>query len=76
MCFSYDGNLGSYVQTTNQYRTNSIFTTTLDISDVQEGGIAQFMIHRNTYQGVNRDELEKFAISLIYDRDQSDMSIG
>lgn len=64
------------MQTVEQYRTNSIFTTTVDISNVQEGGIAQFTIHRNTYQGVNRDEKEKFAISLIYDRDQSDLSIG
>lgn len=43
---------------------------------MQEGGVAQFTIHRNTYQGVNQDGKEKFAISLIYDRDQSDLSIG
>lgn len=43
---------------------------------MQEGGIAQFTIHRNTYQGVNLNDVEKFSISLIYDRDESDLSIG
>jgi hypothetical protein len=60
----------------DQYPTNSIFETTLDISNVQEGGIAQFTIHRNSYQSVNTADKEKFAISLIYDRDLSDMQIG
>ena len=74
MCFAYDGHIGGYLQTTDLYPTNSKFETIVDISNVDIGAVAQFTIHRNSYQTLSG--IEKFAISLIYDRDQSDYQIG
>jgi hypothetical protein len=52
-CFKYDNNLGSYVQTTDMLSLNSLFETTIDVSSVQDGGVVQVTMHRNSYQSIS-----------------------
>lgn len=53
------------------FATNSVFETTLDISDVASSGVAMVTVYRNMYSSFKAKE-NKLAISLIYDKFQSD----
>jgi hypothetical protein len=71
-CFAYDDSLGSYSQTVEMLPLNSLFETTIDISDVKEGGVAQITLHRNSYSSVAAKEQNQMAISLVFDKIKSD----
>ena len=71
MCFKYETKMGAYLQTIDMFKQTSKFVTTLDITNITQGAVAQFTIHRNSYTSLDARK-SKFAISLTYDRKLSD----
>ena len=53
MCFEYNNNMGSYAQNVEMIPVNSIFETTVDLSEIKAGGVAHITLHRNSYRSLN-----------------------
>ena len=55
---------------------NSVFDVALDISKISDGGVAQVTVHRNSYKSIEAPLQNKLAISLIYNKGESDEYIS
>lgn len=72
MCFNYDQGLGSYLQTKELIKQNSVYEAIVDISEVRSGSIAQVCVHRNSYQSLYSQKNDRLALCIRYDKDLSD----
>ena len=51
---------------------NSVFEVALDISRMTAGGVAMVTLHRNSYKSIEAPLQNKLAMSLIYNKGESD----
>ena len=72
MCFNYDQGLGSYLQTKELIKQNSVYEATVDISEIESGSVAQFCVHRNSYQSLYSQKNDRLALCIRLDKDLSD----
>jgi len=59
------------VQTTQTYGINSVFETTVDISGLDQNGVAMFTLYRNEMESLGA-AANRLAVSLVFDRAISD----